>query len=119
MAISTNTPSLADYALQSNSALVRAITYSLIDYGNVAQDLPLINKKSLVANGVRFEGNLPTVNWAQINSEGVTTNGTPTAYQEQLYTIRNYIDVDKLFVEDENAIQDFIMKHKNTNTNLN
>lgn len=106
MAISTNAPSLADYALQSNSPLVRAITYSLIDYGNVAQDLPLINKKTLVANGVRFEGNLPTVNWAQINSEGVTTKGTPTAYQEQLYTIRNYIDVDKLFVEDENAIQD-------------
>ena len=106
MAISTNAPSLADYALQSNSPLVRAITYSLIDYGNVAQDLPLLNKKTLVANGVRFEGNLPTVNWAQINSEGVTTKGTPTAYQEQLYTIRNYIDVDKLFVEDENAIQD-------------
>lgn len=106
MAISSSAPSLADYALQSNDPLIRAVSFSLIDYGNVAQDLPLLNKKSLVANGVRFEGNLPSVNWAQLNAEGVTTKGTPTAYSEQLYTIRNYIDVDKLFVEDENAIQD-------------
>jgi len=106
MAIAANSLTLADYALMSNSPMVRAVTYSLIDYGNVAQDIPFVNKKTLTANGVRFEGNLPSVNWAAINSEGVTTKGTPTAYSEQLYTIRNYIDVDKLYVEEENAITD-------------
>jgi len=106
MAISTSAVSLADYALQSNSPLVRAITYSLILYSNVIQDVPLMTKRSLVANGARFEGNLPTVNWAQLNAEGVTTKGTPTAYQEQVYLIRNYIDVDKMLVDEENAIVD-------------
>lgn len=106
MAIAANSLTLADYALTSNSPLVRAVSYSLIQNDNVMQDIPLINKKTLIANGVRFEGNLPTVNWAPLNSEGVTTKGTPTSYQEQLYLIRNYIDVDKVFVEEENAIVD-------------
>src|SRR5258708_3084655 len=106
MAIGAGTLTLADYALLSNSPMVQAVPYSLILYGNIGQDVAVINKKTMVANGVRFEGNLPIVNWAQLNAEGVTTKGTPTAYSEQLYTIRNYIDVDKLFVEEENAIVD-------------
>lgn len=106
MAIASGTVTLADYALMSNSPLVRAVTYSLILYSNVIQDVPLQNKKSLIINGARFEGNLPSVNWSQLNAEGVTTRGTPTAYQEQAYIIRNYIDVDKFLVEEENAIVD-------------
>lgn len=104
MTIAANSVTLADYALTSNSELVRAVTYSLIDNGSVLQDVPLTNKKSLIANGVRFEGNLPSVNWSPLNAEGVTTKGTPTPYQEQLFLVRNYIDVDKIFVEEENAI---------------
>ncbi len=106
MAIAAGTVTLADYAQMSNSPLVQAVTYSLILYSNVLQDVPLIEKKSLIINGARFEGNLPTVNWSQLNAEGVTTKGTPTAYQEQAYIIRNYIDVDKFLVEEENAIVD-------------
>lgn len=104
--ISSNSVTLADYAQMSNNPLVQRVTYSLIQYSNVFQDVPLVEKKSLIANGVRFEGNLPTVNWSQLNAEGVTTKGTPTPYQEQVYIIRNYIDVDKFLVMDENAIQD-------------
>ena len=106
MAVSANSTSLADYALNSNSPMVRAVTYSLIMNDNIMQDVPLINKQSLIASGVRFEGNLPTVNWSPLNAEPVTTKGTPTAYQEQVYLIRNSIDVDKMYVRDENAIQD-------------
>lgn len=106
MAIAAGTVTLADYALMSNNPLVRAITYSLIDNGSVIQDIPLVSKKSFTINGARFEGNLPTVNWSQLNAEGVSTKGTPTAYQEQVYILRNYIDVDKYIVEEENAIVD-------------
>ncbi len=103
---SSNVTTLADYALNSNQPLIQRVAMSLIDYGDVKQDVPIINKKTLIQNGTRFEGNLPTVNWTPLNSEGVTTKGTPTAYQEQVYAIRNYIDVDKLLVEDENQIVD-------------
>jgi len=106
MAIDTNAYSLTDYALNSNNPMVRAITYSLIESDNVLQDCPIITDQTLIANGVRFEGNLPTVNWAPINSEGVTTKGTPTPYAEQVFLIRNYIDVDKVYVRDKNAIVD-------------
>jgi hypothetical protein len=104
MAIGAGTLTLADYAQMSNQPLVQAVTYSLILYSNIIQDVPLVDKKSLTVNGARFEGNLPTVNWSQLNAEGVTTKGTPTAYQEQAYIIRNYIDVDKYLVEEENSI---------------
>src|SRR5260221_9999005 len=104
MAIATNSLSLADYALISNSPQVRAVSYSLIMSDNVMQDVPLLNKKTLVANGVRFEGNLPTVNWAPINSEGVPTKATQPPYRDHLYLIRNTTDGIKAIVEDKNKI---------------
>ncbi len=102
--ISSNAYTLADYALNSNQPLMQRVTMSLIDYGNVLQDVPLITKASLIANGTRFEGNLPSINWTPLNSEGVTVKAAPTAYQEQVYLIRNYIDVDKFIVMDQNQI---------------
>ncbi len=106
MAIGAGTITLADYALMSNSPLVQRVSFSLIENGSAIQDIPLITKKSLIVNGTRFEGNLPSVNWAQLNAEGVTTKGTPTPWQEKAYFIRNYIDVDYVLVEEENAITD-------------
>lgn len=104
MAVASQAVNLATYALTSNNPLVMAITSSLIDYGNVIVDVPLQTKATLVANGVRWEGNLPTVNWRPLNSEGVTTQGTPTPYQEQCYILTNYIDTDKYLVMDQNQI---------------
>lgn len=107
MAISTNALTMAQYALMSNAPLVQAVTFSLIDNGSImARDIPFVSKASLIMNGVRWEGNLPSVNWAQINEEGTSTSGTPTPYQEQAYIIRNVIDVDKFLVMDENQISD-------------
>jgi len=104
--ISANAVTLAQYALMSNSPLVQAVTMSLIDNGSVMQDIPFVTKQTLVANGDRFTGNLPTVNWAKINEEGATTSATPTPFQEQAYVMRNYIDTDKLLVQDVNQIAD-------------
>jgi hypothetical protein len=106
MAISANALSLAQYAQLSNNPLVQAITFSLINNGAVLDDIPFVNKASLIANGVRWEGNLPAVNWASVNEEPVTVSGTPTPYQEQVYLIRNSIDVDKVLVQDVNKIGD-------------
>jgi hypothetical protein len=106
MAIAAGTVTLADYALMSNSPLVQAVSYSLIEAEHVLQDMPLQTNASLLVNGARFEGNLPSVNWSPLNAEGVTTKGTPTPYQEQAYILRNYIDVDKFIVQDKNAIVD-------------
>ncbi len=106
MAIDSNAYSLADYALNSNNPMVRAISYSLIEADNILQDIPILTQATMIANGVRFEGNLPTVNWSPLNAEGVTTKGTPTPYAEQVFVVRNYIDVDQLYVEDVNSIVD-------------
>lgn len=107
MTISANALTMAQYAIMSNTPLVQAVTFSLISAGSImARDIPFLNKQTLIANGVRWEGNLPTVTWANINEEGASASGTPTPYQEQAYVIRNVIDVDKFLVLDQNQIVD-------------
>lgn len=106
MSVSTSALTLAQYAIMSNDPLVRKISYSLLENGSVLQDIPMLNQKSMIANGVRWEGNLPTVNWAKLNTDPTVTSGTPKPYQEQAYLLRNAIDVDKKLVEDVNQIVD-------------
>lgn len=107
MAISTNALTMAQYAIMSNQPLVQAVTFSLIDNGSImARDIPFMDKQSMIVNGVRWEGNLPSVGWAQLNAEGTSTIGTPSPYQEQAFIIRNVIDVDKFLVMDQNQIAD-------------
>lgn len=105
MAVSSSALTLAQYAIMSNDPLIQQITYSLLENANVLNDLPLVTKKSILVNGVRWEGSLPSVNWSKLNVDPVVTSGTPAAYQEQAYIIRNAIDVDRFLVEDENQIQ--------------
>jgi hypothetical protein len=104
MTISTSAVNLATYAQMSNNPMVMAITDSLIDYGNVAQDLPLITKPSLTVSGARWEGSLPSVTWRALNAGGTTTQGTPSPWSEQVYILTNYIDTDKYLVRDQNQI---------------
>lgn len=106
MAISAQAITLAQYANMSNDPLVKKISYSLYDNGSILSDLPLVINKSLIVNGVRWTGNLPTVNWQKINTDPTVTSGTPSPFQEQAYILRNSIDVDKFLVEDVNSIQD-------------
>jgi hypothetical protein len=102
-----NALTLGQYAIQSNDPLVAAVTYSLIDNGSImARDIPFVPKKSLKINGVRWEGNLPPVNWSQINVDPTVVSGTPTPYAESAYLLRNEIQVDKVLVEEENQISD-------------
>jgi hypothetical protein len=107
MTASPNSYTLADLALNSNDPLVQKITYSLIMAGMVLQDLPLVDYKSMKANGVRFQGNnLPQPAWRNLNEDPTTVKGTPTPFQEQAYTLSNTIDVDKKLSADINSIQD-------------
>ncbi len=106
MAVSASALTLAQYAIMSNDPLVQRITMSLIDAGNILQDIPIVDKSSLTAMGVRWEGSLPTVSWQALNTEPTVTSGTPTPFMEQAYIVRNAIDVDRVLVEDENQIVD-------------
>lgn len=106
MTIDANAMSMAQYAAISNDPMVKAVSFSLLDMGTAMTDIPFVEKKTLIANGVRWEGNLPSVNWGAINSEPVVTIGTPKPYQEQAYVMRNSIDVDKVYVDEINQIVD-------------
>lgn len=107
MAVDSNALNLAQYALMSNDPLVTQITWSLLDQDSVLNDIPLLNKKTLVANGIRFQGDaLPTPDWTPLNVDPVVVTAVPTPYQEQAFLLRNAIDTDKKLVQDENQIQD-------------
>ena len=94
MAVSASALTLPQYAVQSNDPLVQRITYSLLEYGNAMADIPFANKKTLQVNGVRWEGNLPSVDWVPVNTDPVVVSGTPTAYQEQAYITRGLLSGD-------------------------
>jgi hypothetical protein len=102
----TGAVTLTQFAQMSNPPLVQAATFSLIENGNVMMDIPFMNAPQMTVNGVRFEGNLPTVNWSNINGEPTPTSGTPTPFQEQAYLIRNTINMDKVLVMDRTQIQE-------------
>ena len=105
MTVDSGSMTMAAYALSANDPLVEAIVMSLIDNGSImARDIPFTTKATLKVNGSRVEGNLPTPNWATINSEPVASIGVPTPYQEVAYIIRESVDVDKYLVQDENQI---------------
>jgi len=106
MPIDANALTISDYALMSNDPLVMKVTKSLLVNGAVLSDIPLIDKKSLKITGARWTGNLPTVNWAKLNTEPAVTKGVPTPYEEQAYILRNAIDVDVKLLQDENQIVD-------------
>ena len=107
MTVDTGSLTMAEYAQMSNNPLIEAVTMSLIDNGSVmARDIPFTTKQTMVVNGSRVEGNLPTVNWTQINAEPVASVGVPTPYQEVAYIIRESIDVDKNLVADINRVTD-------------
>ena len=102
----TGALTLPQYALMSNDPLVTKITFSLLENGSVLTDIPFINRKTMYQNGVRFLGNLPSVTWARINDQITPVTATPTPFQEQAFVVRNSIPVDRLLLEDENAITD-------------
>ena len=106
MAVSASALTLGQYAIQSNDPLVQRVVYSLIQNGSILDEVPIVTKATMLANGVRFEGNLPTVNWRKINEDPTVTSGTPTPFQEQVYLLNNAIDVDNVLLKDQNRIQD-------------
>src|SRR5260370_16715971 len=85
MAIDSNAYSLADYALNSNSPMVRAITYSLIESGNVLQDMPILRQAPMIANGVGFEAKLPTANSSQLTPKHFPPPAPPPPSPAQYY----------------------------------
>jgi hypothetical protein len=106
MLLSNAPVTLSQYLMMSNDPLVQVVTYSLIKDGMVLQDIPIATKPTLIANGMRFVGNLPSVNWVALNADAQNVSGTPQPYQEQAYIIREAIDIDKFMQIDQNAIAD-------------
>jgi hypothetical protein len=107
MAVQTGSVTMAQAAAHSNEPLVQTISMSLVDMGSVlARDIPFIDKPTIFVNGVRFEGGLPAITWAALNQEGVTVSTAPSAFQEQVYILRNQVDIDEFLARDMTAIRD-------------
>lgn len=106
MAIDANALTLVDYAQMRNDPLVTKIVMSLFDTGNLVDDIPLITSQTLLQNGIRFVGSLPTPAWRPLNQLPTITKGVPTPWQEQLYIVSSQFQMEKRFLREKNAIQD-------------
>lgn len=104
MAIDSNALSLVEWYQTTNEPLIKEISYSMIEAGNVFQDIPLINNNTILANGSRVIGDLPAPHWTPINGEPSNVKGKPAPFQEQLWVIRDVIDIDHYIYKDKNQI---------------
>lgn len=106
MSIPSGALSLADSAKFQNDPLVSKITKTLYEQDNILTKLSFINRKSMKANGARWEGSLPNVDFVPLNTDPPTSTGSPNHFQESAYLVRNNIPIDSLILEDENNITD-------------
>ena len=90
----------------SNDPIVRKITFALYERGNVLADMVFNTRKTQVWNFVRWEDNLPSVNFVPLNTPPIATYGTPTPRQESAHIARNVIEIDEVLEQDENVITD-------------
>jgi hypothetical protein len=108
MAAATNALTLYDYGAMSNDPLVKKITMGLYETGaSVLDVMPLVNTKSLKANGVRFlAGSLPTVGTRKLNAEPTVVKSVPKEFEEAAYIVSNQFQIDRFLDMEQNAIQD-------------
>lgn len=108
MAAASNALTLYDYGAMSNDPLVKKITMGLYETGvSVLDVLPLVNTKSLKANGVRFiAGSLPTVGTRKLNDDPDVVKAIPKEFEEQAYIVSNQFQIDRFMDMEQNAIQD-------------
>lgn len=106
MAVDTNSYTLGELAKISNEPAIQKASISMIKAGSVFQDIPIETKKSLIYRGARWEDDLPTPTWRNINEPGTAVKGSPRNYQEQVFIARDNVDVDEFLSMDENAFDD-------------
>lgn len=106
MAIDSSSLTLAQWANQANDPLATKVTFSLLDFGTVLEDIPFITYPSMKVNGTRFTGNLATVNYRKLNEASAVTSSTASPYTEQAYIMSNMIDVDNKLRRDVNSLGD-------------
>lgn len=104
MSADASAMTLADYALISNDPLTQKISFSLLQYGNVLQDIPLITRASMKASGTRYQDNLASVGWRALNEAPTVVKSTPTPWEEQAFILSNSFEVDHYILEDQNQI---------------
>ncbi len=108
MAVDSSALTLSEWSVLSNDPVVQSVTMSLHKTMNVLKDIPLKTSRALSMQGVRFIGSegAPSVNWATINEEPVTTKGKPSPYSENVYLVRNKFQIDNLLLDQPTQIMD-------------
>lgn len=106
MAVAAQALSLGEYYLQSNDPIIKEVSYSMIKAGSIFTDIPLVTKKTMKMSGLRIIDNLPVPDYVPINTTPTVVKGKATAYEEEIWILRNAIDIDDMIYQDENAVGD-------------
>lgn len=108
MAVDANALSLSEFATQSNDPQAQEAAFIFIKAGSVFQDMPLITDPTMKKNGNRFIDNLAAPDWVPLNSEPTIVKSKATPFSEQIWIMRNGIDVDEILAADKNAAGNFV-----------
>lgn len=103
----TKAVTLADYAAQSNDALVQKITESFLGDVSIMDYLPLVTNPNMTIKGNRMtEGGLPQTGWGKINKDPVEIKTTTEVYEEQVSLVRETIPIDRRLLKQKNWVDD-------------
>lgn len=99
---------LTDYALHTNEPRIVRTVEVLYDAGSImARDIPFAVHNSLWANGSRFDGEVPTPTWMDVNDPDIPEgHSVPSSFQEQAYLFRHKVRTDRAILTDKNQFQD-------------
>jgi len=102
--LDANALDLVTFAKMSNAPRATNIAMAFLANNSIIADIPWISRKVLAMKGIRWEDNMPDVDWVKLNEGGPTVKGTPTQFEEQVYIARNTLKTDHLLIDDENAV---------------
>lgn len=103
----SNSITLFDYGLMSNSPLIRKIIVSWLEYNSILTDIPLVTYPSLTMNGSRFLAaaiNSQAVNYRKINEQPVLWKAVPKPYAESAFILSGQFAIDTVLLKDINRI---------------
>lgn len=116
--------SLIDQSKLQNPGMVQEAIDSFITNSNVFTDIPLETIGQGALNGSHFIGADWTMPWVPLATDVTSQTLVPTPYAEQLWVIRQPIEIDRLQKDDKrnfgnlfNMQMDWMIKYVNFNVN--
>lgn len=105
--VDANAYNLLDHAQNSNDPLIKETALVMIEASSIFTDIPTVTRKSFKMNGTRITGDLADPSWVNIDEPpAIVKDPDPEPWEEGIFIHRDGCQVDDLYLQEENVIND-------------